>query len=135
MVKAFFREWDERGVKKGKEYAILTNEINKATFGVSIKEHKQIKSMDPKFKNQNLRDNMNDLELIFNMLGEKVTTEITKKKDSQGFPECQDAAQRGGKVAGNARMETEKEIGRKIVSSNNYLDVSGKRKKLESKKS
>ena len=123
-------EWSERGVKEDKEYAILTNEINKVTFGISIKKHKQIKSMDPKFRNQNLRDNMNDLELIFNMLGEKVTTEITKKKDSQVFPECQDAAQRGGKVAGNARKETEKEIGKKVVSSDNYLDISGKRKKL-----
>ncbi|MBU1623117.1 MAG: Bro-N domain-containing protein [Nanoarchaeota archaeon] len=123
-------EWQQRGVDEKKEYSILTNEISKATFGVPIKEHKQIKSLDPKFKNQNLRDHMTDLELIFSMLGEKVSTEITKNEDKQGFHECQDAATRGGKVAGKAREETEKEIGNKVVSSKNYLSLKQK-KKLE----
>ena len=78
---------ENRNVKEGKEFVILTNEISKATFGVPIKQHKQIKGLDPRFKNQNLRDHMNDLELIFTMLGEKVTTEITKTKDAQGYKE------------------------------------------------
>jgi len=124
-------EWKVRGVDGGKGYAILTNEISKATFGVPIKEHKQIKGLDPKFKNQNLRDHMTDLELIFSMLGEKVTTEVTKNNDSKGFVECKDAAKRGGRVAGKARVEAEKEIGRKVVSGDNYLELTGKVKKIE----
>lgn len=121
-------EWKQRGVTQNKEFGILTNEISKATFGKSIKEHKEIKGLNPKYKNQNLRDHMNDLELIFSMLGEKVTTEITKKEDAEGFGECEDAAKRGGKVAGRARLETEKEIGRKVVSSENYLELQDTRK-------
>lgn len=74
----FLREWKQRGIQEQKDFAILTNEINKATFGIDIKKHKEIKDLDPKFKNQNLRDNMTDLEIIFTMLGEKSTTEITK---------------------------------------------------------
>jgi DNA-damage-inducible protein D len=118
-------EWKERNVDKNKEFAILTNEISEATFGVPIKEHRNIK--DLKRKNQNLRDNMNDLELIFSMLGEKVTTEITKNEDSQGFNECKDSAKRGGGVAGRAREDTEKEIGKKIVSPENYLHLTKKK--------
>jgi len=111
-------EWKSRGVGEKIEYAILTNEISKATFGKTIDEYKKLKSLDK----ENLRDHMNDLELIFNMLGEKVTTEITKKEDKQGFPECKDAAKRGGRVAGNARKETEKEIGKSVLSDENYLE-------------
>jgi DNA-damage-inducible protein D len=118
-------EWKERNVDENKEFAILTNEISEATFGVPIKEHRNIK--DLKRKNQNLRDNMNDLELIFSMLGEKVTTEITKNEDSQGFNECKDSAKRGGGVAGRAREDTEKEIGKKIVSPENYLHLTKKK--------
>ena len=126
-------EWKNRGVEEQQEYAILTNEISQATFGIPIKSHKELKRLNPKLKNQNLRDHMTDLELIFSMLGEKVTTEITKNKKAQGFIECRGAAQRGGKVAGKARVETEKEIGRKVVSSKNYLEQQQK-KKIEDKR-
>jgi DNA-damage-inducible protein D len=122
-------EWGARGVKEKKEYAILTNEISKAAFGVPIKAHKKIKGLDPKFKNQNLRDHMNDLELIFTMLGEKSTTEITKARDSEGFEECEDSSKEGGRIARNARLELEKKTGKKVVSSQNYLDIRNKEKK------
>jgi DNA-damage-inducible protein D len=118
-------EWKERGVQEGKEFAILTNEISKATFGVPIKEHKQIKGLEPKFKNQNLRDHMTELELIFSMLGEKVTTE-----DAQGFTENKDAAQKGGEVAGRAREDTEKVLGRHVVSEGNYLELQQEKRRL-----
>jgi len=121
-------EWDQRGVQKGKEYAILTNEISQATFGVSIKQHKQVKNMDPKFKNQNLRDNMIDLELIFGMLGEKLTTETARQDDAQGFPENKKAARKGGGVAGRARKDAEKSLGIKVVSDQNYLDLVSKKR-------
>ena len=121
-------EWDQRGVQKGKEYAILTNEISQATFGVSIKQHKQVKNMDPKFKNQNLRDNMTDLELIFSMLGEKLTTETARQDDAQGFPENKKAARKGGGVAGRARKDAEKSLGIKVVSDQNYLDLVSKKR-------
>ena len=87
-------EWGDRGVKQHKEYAILTADISKATFGMTPKEYMKFKGL----KRENLRDHMDDLELIFNMLGEKVSTEITKKEDSQGFGKCQDSAKRGGKA-------------------------------------
>ena len=126
-------EWRERGVDEKRDYAILTNEISKATFGKSIKEHRKIKSLDPLNKNQNLRDHMNDLELIFTMLGEKSTTEITKSRDSKRFDECLDSSKEGGKIAGNARKELEKKTGRKVVSSENFLSITGKKetKKLK----
>ncbi|MCX9026092.1 MAG: BRO family protein [Candidatus Methanoperedens sp.] len=120
-------EWKERGVDEKRDFAILTNEISKATFGKSIKEHRKIKSLDPMNKNQNLRDHMNDLELIFTMLGEKSTTEITKSRDSKGFNECFDSSKEGGEIAGNARKELEKKTGRKVVSSENYLSITGKK--------
>ncbi|OFZ54669.1 MAG: phage antirepressor protein [Bdellovibrionales bacterium RIFOXYB2_FULL_36_6] len=121
-------EWKNRGIKEQTEYAILTNEIAQATFDVSVNQHKKLKGLDVKNANQNLRDHMTDLELIFSMLGEKVTTEITKKDDAQGFMPCQNAAKRGGRVARNARLETEKEIGRKVVSKENYLSLSKKKR-------
>ena len=121
-------EWQQRGVKKGNEYAILTNEISKATFGVPIKKHKQIKNLNPKFKNQNLRDHMGDLELIFSMLGEKLTTEATKKKDAQGFEENRFTAKAGGEVAGRARKDAEKSFGIEVVSKQNHLNITKKKK-------
>jgi prophage antirepressor-like protein len=124
-------EWGQRGVEEQKEYAILTNEISKATFGVPIKEHKKIKGLDPEFKNQNLRDHMNDRELIFTMLGEVSATDITRARDAQGFVENREAAREGGEIAGNARRELERKTGRKVVSSDNYLEITGKVKKLE----
>ncbi|MCZ7358137.1 MAG: BRO family protein [Candidatus Methanoperedens sp.] len=120
-------EWEERGVAEKRDFAILTNEISKATFGKSIKEHRKIKNLDPANKNQNLRDHMTDLELIFSMLGEKSTTEITRSRDSKGFEECLDSSEEGGKIAGNARKELEMKTGRKVVSSENFLCITGKK--------
>ena len=119
-------EWKKRDVKEGKEFAILTSEISKATFGMTPNEYKEFKGL----KKENLRDHMNDLELIFSMLGERVSTEITREKDAQGYKEVEDAAKKGGKVAGNARKETEKELGRSITSSGNYLSEPEKKKNL-----
>lgn len=128
-------EWDKREIKEKREFAILTNEINKATFEVSIKEHKQIKKLNPKFKNQNLRDHMTDLELIFNMLGEASTKEIAKAKDARGFNENKAVAKEGGTIAGDARKQLEKETGKKVVSSDNAKQLINKEKKrLEKKK-
>ena len=123
-------EWKKRDVKTEIEYSILTAEISKATFGMTPSEYKKFKGL----KKENLRDHMNDLELIFNMLGERVSTEITRKEDKQGFMEVEDAAKRGGRVAGNARKDTEKELGRPITSKENYLSEPEKKKKLEDKR-
>ncbi len=119
-------EWKTRGIQEKKDFAILTNEISTATFGVPIKEHKIIKSLDPKFGNQNLRDHMTDLELIFSMLGEKLSTEATRVKDAQGFAENKQAAQEGGSIAGRARVDAEKSLGINVVSGKNYLDLQQK---------
>ncbi|ODS36414.1 MAG: phage antirepressor protein [Candidatus Altiarchaeales archaeon WOR_SM1_86-2] len=127
-------EWNQRGVEERKDYAILTNEISKATFDVSIQEHKGIKGLDARFKNQNLRDHMTDLELIFTMLGEASTTEIARSKDARGLGENVGAARKGGKIAGDARRKLEYESGKKVVSSENYLEITGKVRKLENKK-
>ena len=118
-------EWKNRDVDEKREYAILTNEISKATFGKTVEEYKEHKQLDK----QNLRDHMDDLELIFTMLGEKVTTEIAKTEDAQGFSKNKDAAHRGGKVAGNALQNTEKELKRSVVSKENYLDMPEKIKR------
>lgn len=117
--------WKERGVKEQKEYAILTAEISKATFGVTPKDYKAIK----KLKNENLRDHMTDLELIFSMLGEASTSAIVKTKNPIGFTENKKVAKQGGAVAGNARKELEEKTGEKVVSNENYLLVPEKSKK------
>jgi len=122
-------EWKKRGVLEERDFAILTAEISKATFGMTPTEYKKFKGL----KKENLRDHMNDLELIFSMLGERVSTEITRKEDKQGFIEVEDAAKRGGRVAGNARKDTEKELGRPITSKENYLSEPEKKKKIEDK--
>src|SRR3989344_5719804 len=121
-------EWKKRGIGEQREYAILTNEISQATFGVPIKIHKEIKRLDPKFKNQNLRDHMTDLELIFSMLGERLTTEATRKKDAKDFAEGLEAAKEGGIVAGRARQDAEKKFGIKVVSPENHMDLTKKKK-------
>lgn len=128
---ALTEEWSKRGVEEEREYAILTNEISKATFSVEIKDHKKIKGLDPKFMNQNLRDHMTDLELIFNMLGEASTTEIAKANDAQGFEENESAAKDGGKIAGDARKNLESKTKERVVSERNYLDITRKKKKLK----
>jgi len=122
-------EWKKRDVLEERDYAILTAEISKATFGMTPSEYKRFKGL----KKENLRDHMNDLELIFSMLGERVSTEITRKEDKQGFIEVEDAAKRGGRVAGNARKDTEQELGRPVTSKENYLSEPEKKKKLEDK--
>lgn len=112
-------EWKKRGITEEKDYAILTAEISKATFGLTPTEYKEIKGLTK--KNQNLRDHMTDLELIFTMLGERVTTEISEKEKPDTFSKSKSIAKRGGNVAGIAREQTEKELGRSIISSGNYL--------------
>ena len=123
-------EWQKRGVETPVEYAILTAEISKATFGLTPSEYRELKGLNK----ENLRDHMNDLELIFSMLGERVTTEITRNKDSQGFPECENDAQEGGEVAGNARKDAESRIGKSIMSEENYTQVPEKEAKQIGKK-
>jgi len=103
-------EWHKRGIIRQREYAILTAEISKATFGMTPSEYKKIKNISTKSKS-NLRDNMTDLELIFSMLGERVTTEISQKEEPDTFLKNKKVARRGGGVAGKARKETEKELG------------------------
>lgn len=112
-------EWKKRGITEEKDYAILTAEISKATFGLTPTEYKEIKGLTK--KNQNLRDHMTDLELIFTMLGERVTTEISEKEKPDTFSKSKNIAKRGGNVAGIAREQTEKELGRSIISTENYL--------------
>lgn len=114
-------QWKQRGVKEGKEYAILTAEISKATFGIIPSDYKKLKGVSK--ANENLRDHMTDLELIFTMLGEASTTEIAKNKDAQGFVENHKAAKAGGNVAGNARKDLEKKSGKQIVSKQNFKDL------------
>lgn len=122
-------EWKKREVKQEKEFAILTAEIAKAAFGVTPTEHKQLKGL----KRENLRDHMTDLELIFSMLGEAATTEITRAEDAQGFDENRQAARKGGRIAGDAREKLEKETKKQVVSPVNYLKQPESRKRLEKK--
>ena len=114
-------EWKQRGVKAGREYAILTSEISRATFGITPSQYKKVKGLQK--PSENLRDHMTDLELIFTMLGEASTTEIAKNKDTQGFPENKDAAKQGGSVAGKARKDLEKRSGKRVISKKNYKEL------------
>ena len=117
-------EWKNRGVQEQKDYAILTAEISKATFGMTPSEYQRFKDL----KRENLRDHMNDLELIFSMLGEAATTEISRKRDTQGFKENKQAAKEGGSVAGNARRELEHKTGKKVATKQNYLSTASHKK-------
>ena len=110
-------EWKNRGVQEQSDYEILTAEISKATFGVTPKQYKELKGL----KRENRRDHMDDFELIFTMLGERSTTEIHRNEDSKGVSKLKSDAKAGGKIAGNARKELEKRLGRPIVSSKNFL--------------
>jgi hypothetical protein len=110
-------EWDKRGAKEKRDYEILTAEISKATFGLTPSDYKKLKGLE----RQNLRDHMNDFELIFTMLGEKSTTEIHRTEDSHGMPKLKSDAKVGGKIAGHARQELEQKLGRSLVSRKNYL--------------
>lgn len=116
-------EWKEREIRDQRDYAILTAEISKATFGITPSEHKDIKGL----KKQNLRDHMTDLELIFSMLGEASTTEIIKVQNPIGFKENKKVAKRGGDIAGIARKELEQTTGKKVVNPDNYLGLKEKK--------
>ncbi len=123
-------EWQKRGVDEDKEYAILTAEISRATFGMTPAEYKEYKHL----RRENLRDHMTDLELIFSMLGEASTTEIAKNKNAQGFDENKEAAKQGGSVAGNARKDLERKSGKKVSTSKNYKQLPGNRMDLNAAK-
>ncbi|MDV0441702.1 hypothetical protein [Methanorbis furvi] len=127
-------EWQERGISSDREFAILTAEISKATFGMTPAEYRTLKGIAK--KNENLRDHMTDLELIFTMLGERVTTEISQKEQPESFPKSREVARRGGRVAGVARTETERELGHSVATSDNFLDESdsSKRRRVASGK-
>jgi hypothetical protein len=118
-------EWQERGVKKGQEFAILTDEITKAWSGLSVKEYKQHKDL----KKENLRDNMTNLELVLNMLAEATTTEISKEKKPKGFTESKVIAKQGGTIAGNARKQIEEKTGKEIVSKTTAKKLIATKKK------
>lgn len=111
-------EWDSRGVKKGIEYAMLTDEITKAWSGLNTREYKNLKRL----KKENLRDNMSTLELVLNMLAEATTAELAREHDAQGFPENQQAARRGGKIAGEARKAIESDTGKPVVTARTAID-------------
>ncbi len=119
-------EWKRSEVKEKREYEILTAEIAKAAFGITPGQHMNLKGL----KRENLRDHMTDLELIFSMLGEAATTEITRVDDVKGFQESKHAARKGGEVAGKARKDLEKKTGKKVVSPANYLTEPESRKRL-----
>ena len=120
-------EWKNRDVKEGQEYAILTAEISKATFGMTPSQYQKFKGL----KRENLRDHMDDLELIFTMLGEASTTEIAKNKNAQGFNENKVVAREGGNVAGKARKDLEKRSNKKVSTQQNYLSKSENKKRLK----
>lgn len=112
--------WENHGIKKGVEYAILTDEITKAWSGMTTKGYKQLKGL----KKENLRDNMTTLEIVLNMLAEATTTEITKTMNPMGLDENKVVAKRGGSIAGNARKEIEQETGKPVITSKNAVDLS-----------
>ena len=112
-------EWQNRGVKEGAEYAILTDEITKAWSGMSTRQYKNLKGL----KKENLRDNMSTLELVLNMLAEATTTELSKTHEPQGLAENQSIARQGGKIAGNARKEIEENTGRPVITSKNATEL------------
>jgi len=113
-------EWDDRGIKKGLEYAILTDEISKAWAGMTTRQYKKLKDL----KKENLRDNMSTLELVLNMLAEATTTELAKAHDTQGLAENKQVAKRGGKVAGDARKAIEFDSGKPVITSKTAADFS-----------
>lgn len=120
-------EWKDRGAGKQKDYEILTAEISKATFGVTPSEYKKLKGLH----RENLRDHMDDFELIFNMLGERATTEIHRTENSRGVSKLKSDAKAGGGIAGGARKNLEKRLGRSVVTKKNFLKDSENKKKLK----
>lgn len=124
-------EWKGRGIREQEDFAILTNEISKAAFNKTVQEYKQFKGLNK--RGQNLRDHMTDWELILTMVGEKATTDITISKDSRGFEECKESAVEGGNIAKNTRKELEQKIGKSVVSKDNYLHLTEKKRQLGNK--
>jgi DNA-damage-inducible protein D len=122
-------KWKERGVKEQREYAILTAEISKAAFGLTPSQYATFKRL----KRENLRDHMNDLELLFSMLGEASTTEIARHRNAQGFVQSHEAARAGGSVAGDARRDLESKSGKPVISQENYIGLSQSASKQLSK--
>ena len=118
-------EWKNRGIQEKKEFAILKNEITKATFDKTVKEYREFKKLQN--NSQNLRDNMTDWELILTMVGEKATTEITISRDAEGFKECKSSANDGGNIAKNTRREIEQKTGKSLVSRENFQQIRKKR--------
>ena len=116
-------EWKKRGAQERKDYEILTAEISKATFGVTPSEYKKLKGL----KRENLRDHMNDFELIFNMLGERATTEIHRTEDSRGVSKLKSDAKAGGDIAGGARKKLEKRLGKSMISRDNFKKLSSRK--------
>ncbi|TSC84566.1 MAG: hypothetical protein G01um101417_97 [Parcubacteria group bacterium Gr01-1014_17] len=120
-------EWQKRGAEEQRDYEILTAEISKASFGVTPSEYKKLKGL----KRENLRDHMDDFELIFNMLGERATTEIHRNENSRGVPKLKADAKAGGDIAGGARKKLEKRLGRSVVSKKNFLKNPEGKKRLD----
>lgn len=115
-------EWQQRGAREQKDYEILTAEISKAAFGLTPAEYKKLKGL----KCENLRDHMDDFELIFTMLSERATTEIHRTEDSKGVPKLKEDAKAGGEIAGNARKQLEKKLGRSVVSNKRFIEKTKK---------
>ena len=119
------KEWDERGAQTDLEYAILTNDIMESAFGLKVEDYKKVKGL----VRENLRDHMNDIELILTMLGEATTTKLTRDRDSNGMPKLRKDAQDGGAVAGRTRKDIELQSGKPVISNKNYLGIVKKRQK------
>ncbi|MFA5993859.1 MAG: Bro-N domain-containing protein [Parcubacteria group bacterium] len=124
--KALTDEWEQRGMKEGMEFAILTNEITQAWTGLTVQKYKKLKNL----KKENLRDNMTNMELVLNMLAETATTEISKKREPKNLQENKVVAREGGRVAGNARKDIENKIGRKVITSKNFLAKAKSKKRI-----
>ncbi|MEK6955144.1 MAG: BRO family protein, partial [Nanoarchaeota archaeon] len=122
-------EWKKRDVKDDVDFAILTNEITKATFDKNVEEYKKFKGL----KKENLRDHMDDMELILTMLGEASTTRLTRERNSEKFNELKEDAKDGGEVAGSARKNIEIKLGKSVLKKDNYLQKPEKQKRLEKK--
>ena len=124
-------EWENRGVQKGQEFAILTDDITKAWSGFNVKQYKAFKEL----KKENLRDNMSNLELVLNMLAEATTTEISKEKNPASFEDNRKIARQGGSIAGNTRREIESKTGKKVITRQNAKQISqNKNKEIDGKK-
>lgn len=122
-------EWEKRGVEKGIEYAILTDEISKAWSGMTTKQYKTLKNL----KKENLRDNMTDLELVLNMLAEASTTQISQKEQPETFEQNKQIAKRGGKIAGDARKKLESETGVPVITAENAAEIQKQTPKIQKK--